>query len=293
MSSGSIKHRLLACFISKANYHCVSANCSAKGFMRNRHIDDLDSVQRPVIAIGTDYPRGYLLPMHQHRRAQLLYGATGVMQVFTRQGNWIVPPQHAVWLPPQMAHEVRMVGVTTRSLYIEPAALLVDPPQDCQVVSVTPLMRQLLMAAVDMPLDYDEQGRDGALVSLLLHELANLPPLPLHIPLPADRRLSELCQQFLQHPDAHDSPQAWASRLYMSIRSFSRLFRAQTGMSFSQWRQRACVVLALAQLAEGSSVTQVALELGYESSAAFATMFRRVLGQTPSCYLASERRERG
>ena len=152
-----------------------------------------------------------------------------------------MPPQHAVWLPPQMAHEVRMVGVTTRSLYIEPAALLVDPPQDCQVVSVTPLMRQLLMAAVDMPLDYDEQGRDGALVSLLLHELANLPPLPLHIPLPADRRLSELCQQFLQHPDAHDSPQAWASRLYMSIRSFSRLFRAQTGMSFSQWRQRALV----------------------------------------------------
>lgn len=56
-------------------------------------------------------------------------------------------------------------------------------------------------------------------------------------------------------------------------------------MSFSQWRQRACVVLALARLAAGNSVTQVAIELGYESSAAFSAMFRRVLGLAPSSYL--------
>jgi len=68
--------------------------------MRNVRIDDIDHVTRTVIAIGTDYPPGHLLPMHSHRRAQLLYGATGVMHVFTQQGNWVVPPQHAVWLPP-------------------------------------------------------------------------------------------------------------------------------------------------------------------------------------------------
>jgi len=259
--------------------------------MRNVRIDDIDHVTRSVIAIGTDYPPGHLLPMHSHRRAQLLYGATGVMHVFTQQGNWLVPPQRAVWLPPLMPHQVRMVGVTTRSLYIDPATLPAGQPQVCQVVSVTPLMRQLLMAAVDMPLEYDRRGRDGALVTLLLHELARLQSLPLHIPLPADRRLGELCQTFLRQPDAHDSAQHWATRLYMSIRTFSRFFRAQTGMSFTQWRQRACVVLALAQLAEGRSVTQVALELGYESSAAFSTMFRRVLGQAPSSYLAEGRRD--
>ncbi len=75
--------------------------------MRNVRIDDIDHVTRAVIAIGTDYPPGHLLPMHSHRRAQLLYGATGVMHVFTQQGNWVVPPQHAVWLPPQMPHAVR------------------------------------------------------------------------------------------------------------------------------------------------------------------------------------------
>lgn len=55
--------------------------------MRNAHIDNVDHIQRPLIAIGTDYPPGFQLPLHSHRRAQLLYGATGVMQVFTRQAT--------------------------------------------------------------------------------------------------------------------------------------------------------------------------------------------------------------
>ena len=60
-------------------------------------------------------------------------------------------------------------------------------------------MRQLLMAAVDMPLEYEQDGRDGALATLLLHELARLQPLPLH---PAARRSSagRAVPRLLQHP---------------------------------------------------------------------------------------------
>ncbi len=150
----------MACTLSSVNYHSVSAKMIRQA-MRNIAIDSLDHTPRSVIAIGTDYPPDYLLPLHSHRRAQLLYGATGVMQVFTRQGNWVVPPQRAVWIPPQVAHEVRMMGVSTRSLYIEPDALIAPIAEVCQVVSVTPLMRQLLMAAVDMPLVYQQEGRMG------------------------------------------------------------------------------------------------------------------------------------
>lgn len=254
--------------------------------MRNTSINLLDHTPRPIVAIGTDYPQGQLLPRHSHRRAQLLYGATGVMQVSTRDGNWVVPPQRAVWIPPGVAHEVLMLGVSTRSLYIEPVAApaLGD---DCQVVGISPLMRQLLMEAVEMPLEYDEAGRDGVLVDLLLHELARTTALPLHIPLPVDTRLLTLCQAYLQRPDAHQSPQHWAQQLHVSLRTFNRLFRQHTGMSFVQWRQRACVVLALARLASGDPVTRIALDFGYDSPAAFSTMFRRVLGQAPTTYLDS------
>ncbi len=90
--------------------------------MRNSHIDLHDRLDRAVVAIGNDYPPGHLLPAHTHRRAQLLYGATGVMHVVTRDGNWVVPPQRAVWIPAGVAHQVRMQDVSTRSAYIEPGA---------------------------------------------------------------------------------------------------------------------------------------------------------------------------
>jgi AraC-like DNA-binding protein len=251
--------------------------------MRNISIDTLDSTPRSVVAIGTDYPDGFLLRRHRHRRAQLLYGATGVMKVATDQGDWVVPPQQAVWIAPGVAHEVLMLGVSTRSLYIEPAAAPASRSA-CEVIGVSPLLRQLLIEAVEMPLEYDQQARDGVLITLALLELAQARELPLHIPLPDEPRLLARCQAFLQTPDIHQSPQDWARELFVSERSFSRLFREQTRMSFGQWRQRACVVLALARLSAGDSITRIALDLGYESPAAFSTMFRRLIGAPPSVY---------
>ena len=101
-----------------------------------------------------------------------------VMQVRTGDAGWVVPPQRAVWIPPGVEHEVRMLGVSTRSLYIEPGSATAMPAH-CQVLAVSPLLRQLLLAAVDMPLEYDTEGRDGALATLLLHELAAAETLPL------------------------------------------------------------------------------------------------------------------
>jgi len=252
--------------------------------MRNTHIDHYDSLDRAVVAIGNDYAPGTLLPAHAHRRAQLLYGATGVMQVTTRDGNWVVPPQRAVWIPAGVTHQVRMLDVSTRSAYLEPGAARALRTA-CEVIEVSPLLRQLLLDAVDMPAAYELAGRDGALAALLVHEVDRACVLPLHIPVPRDKRLASLCRAFIAAPDARQPPQGWADRLHMSARTFSRYFHQQTGMSFSEWRQRACVVLALGRLAAGEAVTAIALDFGYQSPAAFSTMFRRVLGRSPTEFL--------
>lgn len=252
--------------------------------MRNVQIDDFDRLERDVVALGNDYVQGFILPPHQHRRAQLLYGATGLMHVSTHDGEWVVPPQHAVWIPPETLHAVKFVGVTTRSLYIEPACIAgLDLNSRCKVIVVSPLLRQLLLEAVDLPPLYNS-ARDLALMNLLLLELKAMPVREFDIPLPRQPALLKLCQAFLLAPIIHDSAERWASAMFMSASTFRRHFRQQTGMSFSAWRQRACVVCAMTWLLSGKPVNEVALSLGYDNGSSFATMFRRVTGQPPSFY---------
>lgn len=252
--------------------------------VRNGKIDDLDRLDREVVALGNDYVQGFILAQHQHRRAQLLYGATGLMHVSTRDGEWVVPPQHAVWIPPEILHAVRFSGVTTRSLYIEPAcAARLRNMSRCEVMAVSPLLRQLLLEAVDLPPLY-ESARDRALTDLMLLEVASMPVRAFEIPLPQQPTLLTLCEAYLLAPAIHDPAERWAKAMFMSSSSFRRHFRNQTGMSFSAWRQRACVVSALAMLLTGTPVNEVALSLGYDNGSSFATMFRRVTGQPPSFY---------
>jgi AraC-like DNA-binding protein len=147
---------------------------------------------------------------------------------------------------------------------------------------VSPLLHQLLLSCADLPALYDEQGRDSALVQLVLHEVASARSLPLFAPIPRDEKLAALCKPFLAQPSIRATPQDWAQALNKSLRTFSRFFQQQTGMAFGAWRQQACLLAAVSRLSSGASVTEVAMELGYDSPSAFSTMFRKALGRVPS-----------
>lgn len=161
------------------------------------------------------------------------------------------------------------------------AGIVEGMPEQCQVVEISALLRQLLAEAVDLPLDYDVSGRDGALMTLLMHELSRLQPLPFSLPLPTDQALAKRCRTFLMAPTTHDTIDDWAHSLNMSRRAFTRLFRRETGLSFVEWRQQACLVAALPRLVAGDPVTSIALDLGYRNPAAFTSMFKRSFGYSP------------
>ncbi|WP_437051514.1 AraC family transcriptional regulator [Streptomyces sp. enrichment culture] len=258
--------------------------------MKNVPLADVDHVDRAVLPIGTDYPPGHLLDWHEHRRAQFLYGATGVMVVDTADGTWTVPPERAVLIPAATRHRVRMLGVSTRSLYVEPAAV---PwwPRTCTVVDVPPLLRELLLAAVEFEADYSLSGRAGSVADLLLHEIAARAPLPFHVAIPASPVLSSLCREYLAAPDAAVTNADWAARAAMSERAFTRLFRTQTGDSPAVWRARARL-LAAVPLLRTAPVGEVSGRLGYATPAAFTAAFTRTFGLPPSRFAAGDRRPR-
>jgi AraC-like DNA-binding protein len=153
------------------------------------------------------------------------------------------------------------------------------------VYGVSPLLRQLLDEAVDLPALYDDEGRAGKLMALLIAEIAIMPQLSLNAPVPADPRLARLCRRIFAEPSISVDLDAAAVEAGMSRRTFTRLFRMQSGVSFGEWLRQVCLLAAIERLSVGQQVTRVALDLGYASPSAFAVAFRRVLGETPSQYL--------
>jgi AraC-like DNA-binding protein len=61
----------------------------------------------------------------------------------------------------------------------------------------------------------------------------------------------------------------------------------ETGLSFAQWRQQARLSYALAKLAEGETVLQIAETLGYASPSNFIAMFRKAFGDSPARYFST------
>lgn len=239
----------------------------------------------PAVTLAGEYPDGHKVKAHRHGRAQLLHALAGVVTVWTEAGRWMVPPDHAMWIPAGSEHSVEMLGdVSMRSVYVREDAGA-DLPSGLRVVGMSELMRSLLIEAVAMGQAEGQGRRRTLLLDLLVEEIAHLPERPLGLPMPADPRLVSLCRSFLNAPSARATIDDWAERSGMSRRTFTRAFARETGLGLSAWRQQACLFAALPRLTEGESITTVALDLGYESVPAFITMFKRMLGMAPRAYL--------
>jgi AraC-like DNA-binding protein len=249
-------------------------------------LHEIESSTLPVVCRVSNYPLNAVIDPHSHTKHQLVYAIQGVMVVQTEAGVWIVPPTRAIWMPAGTQHWIGCIGtVLMRSLFVTPGTMpdaAAGLPRNAQAVAISPLLRELIRVAAEVDLPYTPDSRDGRLMRLLLDELHALPVLPLHLPQPADPRLRRICAQLQASPDDTSTLADWAARLGVDVKTIQRLFARDTGMTFGQWRQQARLLHALERLAQGEKVLDVALALGYESPSAFAAMFKRQFGQTPS-----------
>jgi len=229
---------------------------------------------------------GHVIPPHTHDWHQLIYASEGVMWVHTGQGDWVVPPNRAVWVPAGVEHGVEMAGtVLIQTLYLT-ADISVALPRSCCAVNVSPLLRELILHTISLGiLDQNVPAR-ARLIAFLMDQLSALPTIPLQLPLPSDERAKRAVAWMRAHPDDPGLIKHIAKRVAVSARTLERLFQKETGMTFGKWRQQLRLLHALRLLAAGRPVTVVALEVGYESASAFIAMFKRTLGTTPHRYFA-------
>jgi AraC-like DNA-binding protein len=249
--------------------------------MRPEYRNNRDDAPRPVAAMAKTYPDGDRIPLHLHKRGQLIHAIHGTMKVETADAAWIVPPALALWMPPAFPHGMAMRGeLAMRTIYIDPEACRDLPPTPL-LVEIGGLMRELILAALEEPLDYDESGRGGMIAKLILAELARMQERQMHVPMPRDARAIRVARALLEQPDAGGDLDDWAMRAGASRRTLARLFRAETGFSFNEWRSRLRAIDGLARLSSGEPVGTVAPAVGYASPSAFSAMVRRNFGEPP------------
>lgn len=248
---------------------------------------DTDSEDRfQIRTLALNLPNGHAIHSHFHEWHQLIYASRGVMTVNTTSGTWVVPSKRAVWVPAGIDHEIRMTGaVWMRTLYLSPK-LKASLPGHCHVIDVSPLLRELILHTIDIGmLDRDVPGQ-RRLIGVIVDQLNSVAAVPLKLPMPSDSRALRIAEALRESPGdttslSHLSKQSGASK-----RTIERLFQTETEMSFGKWRQQLRLLHALRLLALGESVTGAALEVGYDSTSAFISAFKTVLGTTPGRYYA-------
>ena len=243
---------------------------------------NMDDAPRQVAAMAKTWGLGESIPLHMHRRGQLLHAVSGIMRVETTQAAWIVPPARALWLPPELPHSVAMRShrIEMRTIYIDPArceALPVHP----FLVEISGLLRELILALLEEPADYDENGRGGTVARLILTELGRLQERRLDVPMPRDARALRVARALLDDSSLGHDLDRWAAQAGASRRTLARLFRSETGLGFADWRARLRAIDGLARLSEGASVAETASSVGYASPSAFSAMIHRTLGSPP------------
>lgn len=241
------------------------------------------AIERPIMGLSDEYPAGYLDAWHQHQHAQLLFGLSGVMLVTTDSNSYILPPRRALFLPPNTPHEVRCRNrVSLRTLYLSPELLL---PGLCKVIDVSDLLRALIAEMVRCSERRVYGQREEKITQLLLDELCQTSALSSQVLMPQDARLRRVCQMLLSNAADSRSLDDWANVAALSRRSFTRLFRLETGTSFEQWKREVRLLEAVALLSAGNSVTETALAVGYDNLSAFTAMFRRTMGVPPTHFI--------
>lgn len=243
---------------------------------KSRHGTDPAHVR--AVAIG--FSSGYRWRSNASDWGQLVRAHPGVIRVRMGTEHFTIPPHQAVWIPATVPHEVDMSGrgVLQRVYLRAPRGL----PARARVIAVSPLLRELLRRVHRLGTLRRGVPGERHLMDVLLDELVVEPVQAMSLPMPADPRARRAAEYLRTHAGSTLQDATRASGA--SLRTLERLFHAQTGLSLGAWQQRARLMASLALLADGATVTAAGLAIGYASTSAFVSAFRRATGTTPGRY---------
>lgn len=247
---------------------------------------DVDRVPLSAFGLAEDYD-AFVGDWHGHARHQLLYAARGALELFTEAGQWVLPAQRAAWIGAGVRHRVTARRpVALRTVYFAPAPHL--PDHALRVFAVDGLAREMIRAGArwgpDGAADPVSSAFFTALGGLCVDWCAAAVP---GLPVPRSEALVQATALIQAQLAEAPSREAIARQVGLSGRTLARRFAEETGVSWREFVRNARMLRALARLAEPDArVSDVALEVGFDSFSAFSHAFRDFAGESPRDYRA-------
>jgi len=226
-------------------------------------------------------PAGAVFDWHIHADHQLAWAASGILSVRTESSAWVLPPTRALWIPAGVRHEtISESAATMRTCYVSPHACAIDWT-DCTPVVASPLLAELISYLEEPLVDCDQRDHAAAVLVGLLRPVATV---SFDVKMPADERARVVAEALVATPSDRRTLAEWGDEVGASERTLARAFISGTGIPFGRWRSLLRLRAATVALAGGSSVGKAATLVGYESTSAFVSAFRRETGVTPGSY---------
>jgi AraC-like DNA-binding protein len=222
---------------------------------------------------------------HAHAKHQILYVSAGTLHLEVGRLQWVLPPQRAAFIRAGVEHAVSARGpVSLRTVYLAPR-LTCGPEEDCRVFPVGGLARELLLEAMRWGPDHDPRAplpRAFFRALTALCEEWTAAALPLRLPTARTPELRTAMQLTLEGLDTPLAIETIARASGMSVRTLSRRFSDETGTSWRSFLRAARMMRAMELLSvPGARVTEVGLEVGFESPSAFSRAFEQFAGEPP------------
>ncbi|MEU1992954.1 helix-turn-helix transcriptional regulator [Nocardia gamkensis] len=228
---------------------------------------------------------------HSHPQHQLTWAPEGVLSMEVGSSRWVVQRSRALWVPGGVPHAViPNSSCEMVSLYVEPDECPVRWETPTVVDStglVGPLITYLASLganAADPSATGETAGRRDRAQAVLWDLLTPMAVTTIPTILPTDPQAREVAMALRRNPRDMRGLEEWGREVGASPRTLSRRFRAETGVSFENWRTFARINAALPMLGAGEPISRVAHAVGYGTASAFITAFRREIGTTPAAY---------
>ncbi|QHF23264.1 helix-turn-helix domain-containing protein [Rathayibacter sp. VKM Ac-2804] len=222
---------------------------------------------------------------HRHELHELVWVRGGTMTVRLEHRILTVPDGFGVWIPAGTEHAGRTTARTALCDALFDPERSPVPITTPVLVEVTPVLAALLTRLSRSDLEPAARLRAEAVVFDVIAPSSE----QYSVTVPQGERLAPLVAALLDDPTDRRTLADWAEHLGVGERTLSRLLRAQTGLSFLQWRQALRAHRALALLAEGRRVQDVSELMGHTHPSTFIAAFKRVMGTTPGAFAQDQR----